>query len=59
MRLLLRYARVLQPVALAVILAVGTPAEVIGVKHPFIEKFFLGDRGKRALEVLRDLAVAG
>jgi phospholipid/cholesterol/gamma-HCH transport system ATP-binding protein len=41
------------------VIAAGTPAEVIGVKHPFIEKFFLGDRGKRALEGLRDLTVAG
>jgi phospholipid/cholesterol/gamma-HCH transport system ATP-binding protein len=41
------------------VIALGAPADVIGVPHPFIEKFFLGARGKRALEVLRDLDVAG
>jgi phospholipid/cholesterol/gamma-HCH transport system ATP-binding protein len=41
------------------VIAIGEPADVISVQHPFIEKFFLGARGKRALEVLRDFAVAG
>lgn len=30
----------------------GTPEEVLRVKHPFIEQFFLGERGQRALEEL-------
>ncbi len=32
------------------IIAYGTPAEVIAVPHPFIKHFFLGTRGRRALE---------
>jgi len=31
---------------------VGPTKEVIRVEHPFIKEFFLGDRGKRALEAL-------
>jgi len=27
----------------------GTPAEVVQFKHPFIEHFFLGERGRRAM----------
>ena len=27
----------------------GTPAEVVHFKHPFIEHFFLGERGRRAM----------
>jgi phospholipid/cholesterol/gamma-HCH transport system ATP-binding protein len=27
----------------------GTPQEVIAYRHPFIEKFFLGERGRRAM----------
>ncbi|MES2106858.1 MAG: ATP-binding cassette domain-containing protein [Pseudomonadota bacterium] len=34
------------------VLAVGTPQEVIKVKHSFIERFFLGGRGVRAMGVL-------
>jgi len=34
------------------VIALGTPQEVIKVEHPFIKEFFLGDRGKRALEQL-------
>ncbi|WP_019142148.1 ABC transporter ATP-binding protein [Noviherbaspirillum massiliense] len=34
------------------VIASGTPEEVIRVQHPFIEHFFLGGRGRRALEVL-------
>ena len=34
------------------VIAVGPTKEVIRVKHPFIKEFFLGDRGKRALEAL-------
>jgi phospholipid/cholesterol/gamma-HCH transport system ATP-binding protein len=36
------------------VIAFGTPAEVIEVRHPFIERFFLGERGRRALQVLRE-----
>jgi phospholipid/cholesterol/gamma-HCH transport system ATP-binding protein len=34
------------------VIAFGTPEEVLDVPHPFIKQFFLGDRGRRALEVL-------
>lgn len=36
------------------VLAYGTPQEVLEVKHPFIEQFFLGERGKRALAELHE-----
>jgi phospholipid/cholesterol/gamma-HCH transport system ATP-binding protein len=36
------------------VIASGPPEEVIKLPHPFIKEFFLGDRGQRALEVLRD-----
>lgn len=32
------------------VIVVGAPKEVIKFKHPFIEQFFLGERGLRALE---------
>ncbi|GGY29267.1 ABC transporter ATP-binding protein [Pseudoduganella albidiflava] len=35
------------------VIAVGPTRDVIGVDHPFIKEFFLGDRGKRALEALQ------
>jgi phospholipid/cholesterol/gamma-HCH transport system ATP-binding protein len=35
------------------VLAYGTPEEVLQVRHPFIDNFFLGERGRRALDVLR------
>ncbi|WP_136413562.1 ATP-binding cassette domain-containing protein [Herbaspirillum sp. ST 5-3] len=35
------------------VIATGTPEQVIAIPHPFIQQFFLGERGKRALEVLR------
>jgi phospholipid/cholesterol/gamma-HCH transport system ATP-binding protein len=28
--------------------------EVIAIPHPFIKQFFLGERGQRAMEVLRE-----
>jgi phospholipid/cholesterol/gamma-HCH transport system ATP-binding protein len=31
----------------------GTPEQVMAVQHPFIKQFFLGERGQRALKVLR------
>lgn len=34
------------------VLTVGTPQEVVKLKHPFIERFFLGGRGIRAMDVL-------
>lgn len=36
------------------VIALGTAEEVISAKHPFIERFFLGERGKRALEVFKE-----
>ncbi len=32
----------------------GTPKEVIAFNHPFIHEFFLGERGQRAMELLRE-----
>ncbi len=34
------------------VIAAGTPRQVIALPHPFIQQFFLGERGQRALEVL-------
>ena len=34
------------------VIAIGPTRDVIRVEHPFIQHFFLGERGKRALEVL-------
>jgi phospholipid/cholesterol/gamma-HCH transport system ATP-binding protein len=36
------------------VIATGTPEQVIAIDHPFIQRFFLGERGQRALEILRD-----
>jgi phospholipid/cholesterol/gamma-HCH transport system ATP-binding protein len=36
------------------IIAYGTPEEVIKVQHPFIQHYFHGTRGTRALEGLHD-----
>lgn len=36
------------------VIAMGPPQEVIALPHPFIQHFFLGERGQRALEVLRN-----
>jgi phospholipid/cholesterol/gamma-HCH transport system ATP-binding protein len=36
------------------IIAFGTPSEVMATPHPFIEQFFLGARGRRALEALHE-----
>ena len=35
----------------------GTPQEVMAYPHPFIQDFFLGERGQRAGALLRDTAV--
>ena len=32
----------------------GSPREVIAFNHPFIHDFFLGERGQRAMELLRE-----
>ena len=37
------------------VIAVGTAEEVIALEHPFIQRFFLGERGKRALSALKEL----
>jgi phospholipid/cholesterol/gamma-HCH transport system ATP-binding protein len=34
------------------VIALGPLQEVLKVDHPFIKEFFLGDRGRRALEAL-------
>lgn len=34
------------------IIAYGTPAEVIKTQHPFVEHFFRGERGQRAMDAL-------
>ena len=39
------------------VIAEGTPEQVMAVEHPFIKQFFLGERGQRALEVLRSKEV--
>lgn len=36
----------------------GTPREVIAYTHPFIHDFFLGERGQRAMELLREYPFA-
>jgi phospholipid/cholesterol/gamma-HCH transport system ATP-binding protein len=40
------------------VIVVGTPKEVIGFPHPFIHDFFLGERGQRAMELLREYPFA-
>ncbi|HEV2610251.1 MAG TPA: ATP-binding cassette domain-containing protein [Noviherbaspirillum sp.] len=34
------------------VIAFGTPREVLELQHPFIQQFFLGERGRRALQAL-------
>jgi phospholipid/cholesterol/gamma-HCH transport system ATP-binding protein len=34
------------------VITAGTPQEVLAFKHPFIDKFFLGERGQRAQALL-------
>jgi phospholipid/cholesterol/gamma-HCH transport system ATP-binding protein len=36
----------------------GKPREVIAFRHPFVENFFLGERGQRAMELLREYPFA-
>jgi phospholipid/cholesterol/gamma-HCH transport system ATP-binding protein len=40
------------------VIVVGKPREVIAFRHPFIEEFFLGERGQRAMELLREYPFA-
>ena len=40
------------------VIASGPPKEVIGFPHPFIQDFFLGERGQRAMELLREYPFA-
>jgi phospholipid/cholesterol/gamma-HCH transport system ATP-binding protein len=37
------------------LVACGTAEEVVRVRHPFIEEYFLGQRGRRALQGMREL----
>jgi phospholipid/cholesterol/gamma-HCH transport system ATP-binding protein len=40
------------------VIVAGRPREVIAFRHPFIEEFFLGERGQRAMELLREYPFA-
>jgi phospholipid/cholesterol/gamma-HCH transport system ATP-binding protein len=40
------------------VIVAGPPKEVIGHPHPFIQDFFLGERGQRAMELLREYPFA-
>jgi phospholipid/cholesterol/gamma-HCH transport system ATP-binding protein len=40
------------------VIATGPPKDVIAVPHPFIQDFFLGERGQRAMELLREYPFA-
>ncbi|PHV03880.1 ABC transporter ATP-binding protein [Janthinobacterium sp. BJB412] len=40
------------------VIAIGPTQELLRIDHPFIKQFFLGDRGKRALEALEAPATA-
>ncbi|AEG91371.1 ABC transporter ATP-binding protein [Ramlibacter tataouinensis] len=36
------------------VIVTGPPREVIAFQHPFVHDFFLGERGQRAMELLRE-----
>jgi phospholipid/cholesterol/gamma-HCH transport system ATP-binding protein len=36
----------------------GPPKDVIAYTHPFVHEFFLGERGQRAMELLREYPFA-
>ena len=38
------------------VLVTGTPGQVVAFRHPFIEHFFLGERGRRAMTPIHDTA---
>jgi phospholipid/cholesterol/gamma-HCH transport system ATP-binding protein len=40
------------------VIVAGRPREVIAYPHPFVEDFFLGERGQRAMELLREYPFA-
>ncbi|MCG2595553.1 ATP-binding cassette domain-containing protein [Ramlibacter sp. XY19] len=40
------------------VIVTGKPRDVIGFQHPFVEEFFLGERGQRAMELLREYPFA-
>jgi len=40
------------------VIVIGPPKEVIAFQHPFIHDFFLGERGQRAMELLREYPFA-
>jgi phospholipid/cholesterol/gamma-HCH transport system ATP-binding protein len=40
------------------VIVCGSPKEVIAFQHPFIHDFFLGERGQRAMELLREYPFA-
>ena len=40
------------------VIVAGTPRDVIAFQHPFIHDFFLGERGQRAMELLREYPFA-
>jgi phospholipid/cholesterol/gamma-HCH transport system ATP-binding protein len=40
------------------VIVTARPREVIAFRHPFIENFFLGERGQRAMELLREYPFA-
>ena len=40
------------------VIVAGRPKDVIAFRHPFIEDFFLGERGQRAMELLREYPFA-
>lgn len=40
------------------VIVTGKPRDVIAFRHPFVEDFFLGERGQRAMELLREFPFA-
>jgi phospholipid/cholesterol/gamma-HCH transport system ATP-binding protein len=40
------------------VIVTGAPKDVIAFQHPFIHEFFLGERGQRAMELLREYPFA-
>ena len=35
------------------VIAAGTPQQIVGLQDPFVQRFFLGERGQRALQALQ------
>lgn len=40
------------------VIVTGKPRDVIAFQHPFVQDFFLGERGQRAMELLREYPFA-